>query len=299
MKISVYNDINCHPELDSGAINVDLSVGKEEPSPEFLSSLQLTKKFNPLTEREGNSFSDTVFSRFTSHFSLKSAAFTLAEVLITLGIIGVVAALTLPTLTSNYRKKVVATRLKKFYSNINQAIALSETQNGAREQWALCAGNQASLSCEVWYNIYLKNYLKTLSVEHYNQQQDTLVNFPDGSAVIIARGYDFFFYPFAKDVNKEDRLTDRGTKIFAFQFYPSFLDEFHASHAGKGVEPYRAIVCENDENGNKVCPTTLSKEELLNNKTYGCNKNSKYKVYCTALIQENNWEIPSDYPFRL
>ena len=41
-----------------------------------------------------NSFTDKVFSRFTSHFSLKRPAFTLAEVLITLGIIGVVAALT-------------------------------------------------------------------------------------------------------------------------------------------------------------------------------------------------------------
>ena len=46
-----------------------------EPSPEFLSSSQLTKKFNPLTKREGNNFIDTVFSRFTSHFSLKAPAF--------------------------------------------------------------------------------------------------------------------------------------------------------------------------------------------------------------------------------
>ena len=41
--------------------------------------------------RKFNLFFDTVFSRFTSHFSLKrKAAFTLAEVLITLGIIGIV-----------------------------------------------------------------------------------------------------------------------------------------------------------------------------------------------------------------
>lgn len=32
-------------------------------------------------------------------------AFTLSEVLITLGIIGVVAAITLPTLVANYREK--------------------------------------------------------------------------------------------------------------------------------------------------------------------------------------------------
>ena len=50
-------------------------------------------------------------------------AFTLAEVLITLGIIGVVAAMTLPALIQSYANTVVETRLAKFYSTINQAIA--------------------------------------------------------------------------------------------------------------------------------------------------------------------------------
>ena len=37
----------------------------------------------------------------------KSLAFTLAEVLITLGIVGVVAAMTIPTLMHNYRAKEI------------------------------------------------------------------------------------------------------------------------------------------------------------------------------------------------
>ncbi len=49
-------------------------------------------------------------------------AFTLAEVLITLGIIGVVAALTLPTLIGNYQKQALATQTKKFYSMMSQAV---------------------------------------------------------------------------------------------------------------------------------------------------------------------------------
>ena len=56
---------------------------------------------------------DTDFSRFTSHFSLKHAAFTLAEVLITLGIIGVVAAITMPTLINNYQKKLLSLPQKR------------------------------------------------------------------------------------------------------------------------------------------------------------------------------------------
>ena len=51
-----------------------------------------------------------------------TSAFTLAEVLITLGIIGVVATLTLPTLITNYKNKEYATRAKRTYSLINQAV---------------------------------------------------------------------------------------------------------------------------------------------------------------------------------
>ena len=67
----------------------------------FVSELKRTYKF----QRGGNNFFDKVHSLFTTHNSLKRPAFTLAEVLITLGIIGVVAALTLPTLISNYKKQ--------------------------------------------------------------------------------------------------------------------------------------------------------------------------------------------------
>ena len=54
--------------------------------------------------------------------SNRLAAFTLAEVLITLGIIGVVAAMTLPSLIQNYQKKALATQTQKFYSTMSQAV---------------------------------------------------------------------------------------------------------------------------------------------------------------------------------
>lgn len=58
-------------------------------------------------------------------------AFTLAEVLITLGIIGVVAALTIPTLVNNYRKKVLETGFKKSMSTIQQALNTTAAEYGA------------------------------------------------------------------------------------------------------------------------------------------------------------------------
>ena len=64
---------------------------------------------------------------------MKKIAFTLAEVLITLGIIGIVAAMTLPTLIQSNKNKEVEAKLKKIYSVMNQAILLSEKDNGPKE----------------------------------------------------------------------------------------------------------------------------------------------------------------------
>lgn len=57
-------------------------------------------------------------------------AFTLAEVLITLGIIGVVAALTLPAVIQNYQKRSLEVATKKFYSVITQAVKQYMTDEG-------------------------------------------------------------------------------------------------------------------------------------------------------------------------
>ena len=62
-------------------------------------------------------------------------AFTLAETLITLGVIGVVAALTLPTLINSYKKQVTTARLKKFNSIFNQMMLQSEAENGPSKDW--------------------------------------------------------------------------------------------------------------------------------------------------------------------
>ena len=69
-------------------------------------------------------------------YTLKNkTAFTLAEVLITLGIIGIVAALTLPALNQQYKRQEVETRLQKFYSTMNQALKQSELDNGDFTTW--------------------------------------------------------------------------------------------------------------------------------------------------------------------
>lgn len=59
-------------------------------------------------------------------------SFTLAEVLITLGIIGIVAAMTLPAVINNSRNKQLEAGLKRSYSLIGQALDMHQAQSGER-----------------------------------------------------------------------------------------------------------------------------------------------------------------------
>ena len=69
-------------------------------------------------------------NKFGEHEVNMKKGFTLAEVLITLGIIGVVAALTLPTLIQNKHNRELETALKKNYSVIQNALQLMSYEEG-------------------------------------------------------------------------------------------------------------------------------------------------------------------------
>ena len=104
------NDDICHAEL--------VSVSQDEFSPEFL---QLANSLRILPSPIGRGD--------------KKTAFTLAEVLITLGIIGVVAALTIPNIISDYQEKRTVATLKKAYSTIFQAYLLAKNDYGDITEW--------------------------------------------------------------------------------------------------------------------------------------------------------------------
>ncbi len=60
----------------------------------------------------------------------ENCAFTLAEVLITLGIIGVVAAMTIPTLMANVKAHQYSAKFKKTVSTLSNAAKMSQAQYG-------------------------------------------------------------------------------------------------------------------------------------------------------------------------
>ena len=77
------------------------------------------------------------FLNFSGNESKKSYfAFTLAEVLITLGIIGIVAAMTMPILIGKYTTKVRVTALKKSYSVLSQALLRAVADYGDPAGWS-------------------------------------------------------------------------------------------------------------------------------------------------------------------
>ena len=160
-----------------------------------------------------------------SRLAAKKVAFTLAEVLITLGIIGVVAAITIPTLIAKYQLKEGTVALKKEISVLNQAAAntvvdfgsvpecyfwlkspyppmgncLKRDERGACIQWGDDDGNPRpsdyqgrSTECSSYNKILLQNLkiIKTCNKSYY-----------DGCTVAY-KGYE--------DVLKEknDKLTD-------------------------------------------------------------------------------------------
>lgn len=83
-------------------------------------------------------------------------AFTIAEVLITLGIIGIVAAMTLPVVIDNYQKKVTVEKLKTIYSKLTEIIKYSEMYNGEVNSWDYTLSNDEFI--KIYFAPYIENF---------------------------------------------------------------------------------------------------------------------------------------------
>lgn len=231
---------------------------------------------------------------------MKEKAFTLAEVLITLGIIGIVAAMTLPTLVSNYRKNIVETRLKRFYSVANNALVASQAENASWDFWYF-NGSLTPAGTKEWYDKYLAKYWTTVKTEEILDGY-VAAYFPDGSLVIIKSGVDYFYYPDASKYSQDNfsKRKNMGKDIFPFAFYPQ---RKNSQNYKKGIQPYIANKTEINEDGNIVDTGSyeFTLEELYNDPRRGCRKveNSiTAGAYCTEIIYRNGWEIPDNYPFK-
>lgn len=217
--------------------------------------------------------------------------FTLAEVLITVGIIGVVAALTLPVVNANYQKHVMINRLKKTYSVLSQAFVMSELENGRFADWDASNGKR-------YFETYWKKYIKGVAeCKTIGCGYDEVVNggdvwrslrgiltspgiYPNSATRWYATMDDGTFLAFIVrtdttpsiavrqiyiDINGYKKPNTLGKDVFAFDITPKGLVAY-------GME--------------------LSDEEVKAD----CKKNG-YGKYCAVLLYKNGWTIPADYPW--
>lgn len=227
-----------------------------------------------------------------------SKGFSLAEVLITLGIVGIVAALTMPSMIQKNNNRVVETRLKKFYSSINQAIMLAEVDYGDKKYWYQDVkgaeidkdGNPVagSSDAEKWFNKYLAPYMKIIKTETL-ADGSYMVYFADGSALRPVADYsrDWTFYPGKPKKCIQNFGSGRGSLgicSFMFIFCPTCEGDGWNYHTNKGMDPYKF-----GWNGNI--------KNLYKGSVYSCKTGNRH--YCTAIIQNNNWQIPDDYPYKV
>ncbi|MBO6088137.1 type II secretion system protein [bacterium] len=116
----------------------------------------------------------------------RKIGFTLAEVLITLGVIGVVAAITMPILIKNYQRHVWVNQLKANYSLLNQGFQKMKADDGVdnifdTETWRSlnqsCSSgyNGTTPTCENFYP-NMKKYFKIASIGKLNNYSYKYVN---------------------------------------------------------------------------------------------------------------------------
>ena len=86
-----------------------------------------------------NASSETGATHVVHWNNSRKIAFTLAEVLVTLGIIGVVSAMTVPTLMQNYQRQSYVTQLHKVYNELTQAFL--QFKNDRNAIWLSEAGH--------------------------------------------------------------------------------------------------------------------------------------------------------------
>lgn len=200
----------------------------------------------------------------------KFLGFTLAETLITIGIIGIVASMTLPNLVQRYRKQRVEVSLAKFYSTINQAVQHSIAEYGEipleNENLTTSANSEYITQ---WYRTYLTKYFKKIKEESNNSAYYRVI-FLDGSgfnSYLSSGGSLYIFY--CIDYSKCNYGAFDGINNFLFIYR----------------KKSRMVVPEFD---------TLNHQDKLNS----CSKQTGGRHACAALIQENGWKIPDDYPWK-
>lgn len=243
---------------------------------------------------------DRCYNSDMTHHNIKRFGFTLSEVLITLGIIGVIAALTIPLIVTNYQKKQTAVQLKQAYSLMYQAINFAILDNGPIETWNWYSSSVSKL----FSDIYLKPYLKVVK-EYTTLPSDYVISCPNSSVsclgyggadktttakyilengVMIITGFTSSSgsrgLTIITDINGFKGPNRYGRDVFMFSM-----------DTKSGFVPYGMGIIASNDPEDYVTPT---REFLLNGEARSCSKDG---IYCAGVIMIDGWTIKNDYPW--
>ncbi len=250
-------------------------------------------------------------SNSSATFQYNHKGFTLAETLITLVIIGVVAALTIPNLIIKHQKEETVAKLKKVYSTLSQATEKSVADNGPIYTWEIQIPRIRNIRTDLFVEQYLLPYLNVTKNCGYNTEGDCHFEYatindpsnkytfeehyyklilPDGTVLNIIASMSFSLTSTIPltihrlssmiycDLNGKKGPNILGKDIFVFHYSLKNNDTV----TGKFI-PY---------GGTLIDPGEYTRDALKDT----CSKNGS-GLTCAALIMADGWQIKDDYPW--
>lgn len=220
-------------------------------------------------------------------------AFTLAEVLITLGIIGIVAAITLPALIGKYQKVQTTTRLKKAYTTIAQALTMAQADYGDSNLWDNLIISAESNSD----NIIIKQQVEKYILPYLSNVISS------GLYSLNEKGYDIYY---TTQGTTNTNLPDDTRKYYIIEMADSTTFLFSREHSGyliiyfdiNGIKQNNiwgkdAFIFHVEPKTGKFLPYGYENDRITN--FNGCKADGRK---CAALIMKDGWEIKNDYPIK-
>lgn len=234
----------------------------------------------------------------------KQKAFTMAEVLITIGIIGVVAAMTLPTLMGAYKKSVTENKLKVMYSTLSNALQKINSDY-----------DLAFTPTEIIPNPGFSKDLSKRVFEHYIAPHLQIIHRLENeifqSYNIKGEGANYYNNSYCVIlINNTGLCFTQDPKKGNMYFYVIINPSKEKLVAGRDIFFFAVErdINNGDLNMNLNMGNTLSqnyKKATRARYIQNCISSAAYPEYallreafCTYLIFENNWKIPKDYPIK-
>jgi prepilin-type N-terminal cleavage/methylation domain-containing protein len=236
-------------------------------------------------------------NKISDHYK---SGFTLAEILITLGIVGVIAALSIPMLITEIDKKVAVTRLQKSLSLINSAYRLSYNDLGELPpDEATALGNKkytklywaphisAYRYCDTYQKCGYKSNTPFKTISGKNPSNPLLLVHRSRATFATVENFLFII------INQRFALT--GT---AFTDSRTVVIDINGSQNPNryGRDVFVFLMLGGD---NGIVPMGFNKTDAeIKSGCSASNHNSPVdRGYCAEWIRRNNWKIPRDYPW--